>query len=710
MYRSPNFKVSKSKQIIVFMLMLVISGGVFAAQGNFAQRPTYAPGEILVKFKEGVSEVKKMSLRSDRIEEQHGSIRKASLKKTVTPSDIEHWKLGEGESVPEKIAELQQNEDILFAEPNYYMYKMAQPNDEYYYKQWGLDSIDWLDVWEKVPKPDCSNVIVAVIDDGVQISHPDLEGNIVSGYDVLREVDDASPHREFFSHGTEIAGVLGAVGNNEGEGIIGVAWDVKIMPILFNGIKPDGTPPNTLDAKAAFEWALENDAHIINYSYGAMGVGETLKGVIDRLEQKNILLVVSAGNGDVNNELVPLYPASLDNKNIISVAASNQADYLTSWSQYGFSSVDVMAPGENIYTTTTGSDYIDGVSGTSFSAPYVAGVAALIKSQDPEVGFQEMKGRIMASVDVNAVADVTAQDKVASGGRVNALNALDIEETPVLVIKSVTVDDSGNGVIDPNEQTDLVVEIENVWVDAADVSARLINMDEDFITIIDPDASIEVIRKGESEQAIFNIRYTNAAEYKKIPFGLEITANGGEYSVTRYFNLVTGYLENDVVTNGTIQTDDYDDVHYYHFNVPANAKRLEIRTTSSANIDLFAMKGWRPPVSYLSQRDFSEPGIERYYFIDEYSDFEYSVDENESGNESIIIDNPEAGDYFVSIYSFEETSNNQYTIYRNLELYPDGDTGDDTDSGSGGGGSVPLQLLILLGGIALCSRNRNSLS
>ncbi len=687
------------KRFGVVVLALTTSGGAFATQEKSVVRQRYVPGEILVKFKDGTVAKQKSQIRRQNSGQNQEAMFKAQLLKELDGSGLERWKLDGAQSVEQVQQELKKTAEIEYAEPNFYMYPMAIPNDFYYTRQWGLNNssqtlngvsgtvgadMEMQDAWDLQTGSD--DVNVAVIDDGVQLDHPDLVGNIGLDRDVLDSDDDATPHDAESTHGTRVAGIIGAVGGtlgtgNNGVGITGVAWDVNMMPVLFAD-KDGGT---VAGAVSAFNWASEKNAHIINYSYGAMSYSQSLADAVTALETAGILLVVPAGNGDVNNEFVPLYPSNLDNDNILSVAASNQDDEVAYWSQYGFATVDVMAPGENICTTTISDGYTctDGnyIGGTSFAAPYVAGVAALVKSEFPAADFHDLKGRIMAGVE----AKTTARDKVATGGRVNAENALIVAETEVLVIKSVTVDDGGNGVLDPSETTDLVIEIENAWKDSANVSATLSTTDGAFITINDANAIIGNIAEGESASATFNISFINAAVYRKIPFQLDITADG--YSVTRYFNLVTGRLSSNTTKSATIQTDEYDDVHYYHFTLSGKGSgNLVVETTSDEDIDVFVMRGQRPPLAYLT----TDQGT--IYEYDTTASF--GSGSTTSGNETATIADPSSGDYFIAVYSFAGVTNTDYTVQWYL-----------TPSSSGGG-SVPLLSLLMLGGVALVYRRK----
>lgn len=686
-------KISLSILFVALTLSLNANAGI----PSNAARPKYVPDEILVKFKDGVSEKQKSMMR--RLSANQGDTDgvKAQLLKKQDFVSVEKWSLDAGQDVEQVQKELIKNADILYAEPNYYLYPLVTtPNDFYYTKQWGLNNtgqvvndisgtaesdMEMEEAWDI--QTGSAAVTVAVIDDGVQINHPDLVGNIVAGRDVLSNDSDATPHNPSVStHGTKVTGIIGAVGNNNA-GVTGVAWGVGIMPILF----ADDDGGTIADAVDAFAWARANGADILNYSYGAMSYSQALADAVTALETAGILIVAPAGNGDVNNDMVPIYIGNLTNKNIITVAASNQYDRLASWSQYGQTSVDVMAPGVNVCTTTTSSDYTctdsdvaDGddnnnfVDGTSFSAPYVAGVAALVKSQYPAADYQEIKGRIMAGVDAKS----TARNKMTSGGRVNAENALIVAETEVLVVKSVSVDASGNGVIDSGETASVSIGIENVWINSTDVSAVLSTTDTK-VTIGSATKSYGDIAKGGSASATFSITLGSINGYRNIPFRVDISANG--YAVTRYFNLITGRLYNDSTYNAVIQTDSYDDVHYYHFTVAPDAPELKITTTSGNDIDLFVMRGGRPPVAYWGSD----------YDVDSNASFETA--NTISGNETITILNPDPGEYFAAVYNYGQSEDTSYTI--NAQGVSSG--GAVLGGGSGGGAISILSLLLIFG-------------
>lgn len=693
------------KSVSVFIAVLMLSFNANAA------RPKYVPGEILVKFKTGVSESMKSSMRRSSSQQRAEPMFKAQLLKQIKSVSVERWRVDGGKSIEEMQQELLNDENVIYAEPNYYMYPHATPDDTFYTRQWGLNNtgqtiygvtgiigkdMEMGNAWDI--QTGSSSVVVAVVDDGVT-SHPDLDDNMLEGWNVLTGEAGAIPNLSNSpgsTHGTQVSGVIGAVGDN-GVGIAGVAWDVSIMPILFSS-DADGTG-TAADAAEAFDYARGQSVDIVNFSYGSIFYSQTMADSITALESAGILMVVSAGNNEINNYNVPIYPSSLPNKNIISVAASNQLDNLASWTQYGPLSVDVMAPGENICTTRVGEEYACSqsigadsyIDGTSFSAPYVAGVAALIKSEFPAADYQEIKGRIMAGVETQS----TAEDKVASGGRVNAENALTVVATPVLVVNSISVDASGNDVIDPNETAVLAIGIENIWSDSTTVSATLSTTDSE-ISIASAAKLFGSIAKGGSASAIYSITLGDVSGHRVIPFQLDITAAGG-YAVTRYFNLETGRLENNVEVSDVILADDYDNVHYYHFNVPDGSSSLTITSSSSNDIDLFSLPSQKPLVYSIWDKD-EEFSIDGYYSIyndaDEENAAGFRKAVTESGDETITYSSPAPGQYWIAVYSYDLSSNTNYTIKV------------ETKSSSGGGGAISIFSLLLMFGFGATLRIR----
>ncbi len=249
-------------------------------------------------------------------------------------------------------------------------------NDPFLNKLWGMTNSGATKAWPYIH--DSEKVIVAVIDTGVDYTHPDLKANMWSrsgqyGYDFYENDSDPLDQQ---NHGTHVAGTIGAVGNN-GVGVAGVNWKTQIMALRFMG--PDGAGA-TSDAVKCIDWAVENGAHILCNSWGGPDTSPELAEAVARAERKGVLFVAAAGNtggGGNNNDQRPSYPSSLKSTNIIAVGAIDAKDARGSFSHYGKQSVDIGAPGVDILSTVRNNKY-DTYSGTSMAAPHVAGAAALV--------------------------------------------------------------------------------------------------------------------------------------------------------------------------------------------------------------------------------------------------------------------------------------------------------------------------------------------
>ena len=407
---------------------------------GYGQSPSQEPiSRILVKYKEGYNQVKtRMKFQSDL---------RVSRVKNLERLQVEVWDIDSWDkstaltSNPEKLLQYLNNQpEIEFAEPDYPVYITdTEPNDPEFHQQWALkntgqnactpgNSIHASEAWDQ--RTDCGEIVVGVIDTGIDWTHPDLGDNIwqnlgedangndctlvwngirweldpgdIDGIDSdgnfytddligWNFVNDNNLPMDYEGHGTHVAGVIGATGNNS-KGVSGVCWNIQLM--VLKGLDDAGRGQIS-DLCEALEYALMMGVKITNNSWSSLGnYSETLYYVIKTAgEAKDHLFIAAAGNNGSDNDQYPVYPASYDLPNILSVAASNCKDQPIAQSNYGVQSVDLYAPGEEIYSTLPGSSY--GLkSGTSMAAPFVAGAAALIKAQFPNLTHENIKKKL----------------------------------------------------------------------------------------------------------------------------------------------------------------------------------------------------------------------------------------------------------------------------------------------------------------------------
>ncbi len=320
----------------------------------------------------------------------------------------------------------------LTCEPNYIVETTRGADDPYLGSLWGMSAIQAPAAWDVTTGS--AAVTVAVVDTGIEYTHPDLATNIavntgevpangidddqngfvddVYGYDFIN--NDANPMDDHF-HGTHCAGTIGAVGDN-GLGVAGVAWNVQLMPVKVLSSTGSGSIASVV---AGINYAVHRGVKIISMSLGTSSYSQTLESAIENAKQQGVLIVAAAGNSGQNSDLYPLYPAASTQDNVISVAASTQTDGLASFSNFGATSVDLAAPGVSILSTTLAQGY-GYASGTSMATPHVAGMAAILKSVNPGLSYSEIKAALLQGVDPLPAFS----GKTVSGGRANLYRAL----------------------------------------------------------------------------------------------------------------------------------------------------------------------------------------------------------------------------------------------------------------------------------------------
>jgi len=325
----------------------------------------YVPGEVLVKWKGNVS------IHSIHHVKYTTGLTATRAFHTI---GVEQLRLPPFLHTEEALARLRRNPSVEYAEPNYIIRALVIPNDPQFDQLWGLDNINDTDIdapetWDI--HTGSSNVVIAVIDTGVAYNHPDLDdgtkNNIwtndmelngtpgvdddgngyvddIHGWDFVGEDNEPT---DYHFHGTHVSGTIAALGNN-GTGITGVNWYASMMPLRIFGAAGYG---DTAKAIEAITYAADNGARVINASWGGEDFSQALYDAISYANDTGCLFVAADGNGGDDNDQDPFYPASYDLPNIISVAATDQDDNLASFSNYGSISVDVGAPGVNIFSS-----------------------------------------------------------------------------------------------------------------------------------------------------------------------------------------------------------------------------------------------------------------------------------------------------------------------------------------------------------------------
>src|SRR3954452_17364920 len=403
-------------------------------------------GEVFVRFRSGVSQAEIASITrqlNDEIEDQTEAVTGLDL---IQDED--------GKDAVTVAAEYSALPQVEYAEPVFDIhieearasYKTVLPNDPRFSEQWALANegqnggtkgadISALNAW--ATSTGSKEIVVAVLDSGVDYTHPDLKNNIWKrpenikeyednnlgeiddeyGYDALQ--NDGDPMDEN-GHGTHCAGIIGAEGGNN-EGITGVNWSVQIMPLRFMDASGSGT---TADSIEAINYLIDRrkagvNVRIISASWGSTLRSQALEDVIREAYKAGILFVAASGNSSVDTDRHPHYPSSYKLGNVISVAALDRNDKLAPFSNFGVKSVHIGAPGKDILSTYLNHEFKLS-SGTSMATPVVAGVAALVLASHPDMSVDELRKQLLDSVD--SIPEL--KTKLVTGGRINATKAI----------------------------------------------------------------------------------------------------------------------------------------------------------------------------------------------------------------------------------------------------------------------------------------------
>jgi subtilisin family serine protease len=405
----------------------------------------YIENRVLVRFSDAVPQA--------FIESVHQRVGAKGVENLDIVGALELVMLPDELSVAEALESYRKDPSVLYAEPDFIVHVLATPDDPNFSRQWALwntgkdgakpgADIDALRAWDITTGS--SNVVVAVVDTGVKYNHPDLAANMwrnskdCNGNGIDEDgngyIDDCygidvsnkdSDPMDVNGHGTHAAGIIGAVGDN-GKGISGINWDVSIMACKFLGADGYGTTSDALRCLQYVKIMKDRGVNIVavNASWGSEGFSQALFEAIDTLRKRGILFVAAAGNLYLDNDAFPIFPGSYYLPNVISVAATDDSDRLPSYSDFGRGTVHIGAPGSSILSTAVESRYIQ-YSGTSMSAPHVAGVAALLKAYDPEMDWKSVKNRILAGGEkIPELKNTISQRRLSAFGALTCADSI----------------------------------------------------------------------------------------------------------------------------------------------------------------------------------------------------------------------------------------------------------------------------------------------
>lgn len=413
---------------------------IFVANAAGQKQPSekYVRGELLVKFTGGAE---------SNTAKRANVAMNATVLETLGDLGWQRVRLAESMSVDDAIARYSKLEGVDYAQPNFYYHLLLTPNDPSFTAtgMYGLGRIAAPSAWDLTTGS--SNVVVADIDTGMLYTHQDLAANAwintaeiaannidddgngfiddVRGWDFF--FNDSNPIDDAGGHGTHTAGTIGAVGNNA-LNVVGVNWNVKIMPIKI--YSPNGFDSTSAMLVNAYNYItmMKNrgvNIRVTNNSYGgcgeACGYDQATKDALDAMGNAGILNVFAAGNDNINNDITPSYPVSYTSPSVLGVASSTSTDAKSGFSSFGVVTVDLAAPGSSVLSTFNSSTTATAtLSGTSMATPHTAGAAALLSAFNPNLSVASLKATLMNTVDPIAAWS----GLIKTGGRLNVDRAL----------------------------------------------------------------------------------------------------------------------------------------------------------------------------------------------------------------------------------------------------------------------------------------------
>ncbi|PIP27355.1 MAG: peptidase S8 [Candidatus Moranbacteria bacterium CG23_combo_of_CG06-09_8_20_14_all_39_10] len=418
---------------------------------------------VLVKFRDNVIKEKKDEFFAKNQLKEKFEIKQIGIKAVVIP---------EGKTPEEMVEKIKnENKDIIeFAEADALLEPALIPNDPQYPSQWHHAKINSPAAWDSA---NGSVITIAVMDTGVDCTHPDLANSCVAGWNVVSGNNDTT---DIYGHGTRVAGSAAAIGNNNNQ-VAGVAYAAKIMPMRITNDSAGGYAYFS-DIAKAITWAADHGARVANASYSASG-GSTVQSAAQYMKSKGGLVTMSAGNAGANTNLNAV-------SQVITVSATDSSDVKTSWSSFG-NDVDVAAPGLGILSTSRGGG-TSSVSGTSFSAPITAGVVGLIFSANPNLTPDQAQKILFDSAkDLGSVGwdnyygwgrvDAGAAVALARSGQTIINNPINTVITDIVapVVKIINLLNgatvSGTVAITGNASDNVEVAMMEVYIDGVKISS-----------------------------------------------------------------------------------------------------------------------------------------------------------------------------------------------------------------------------------------------
>ena len=514
------------------------------------------PGKVIVKFKEqarvtvsasktGLSAVDRMTERFavksmqkalpalDRL----SASKKASFKGMESLERVYMMEIDESRDPMSVANAFSGLAEVEYAEPMY-MHKitahrttpawfesapaiLATPNDVRIESQSHLELIQALEAWDIV-KGEQGNVLIAVLDGGTDWRHEDIQANVFTNpgeipgngvdddnNDFIDDVNgwnfpdnDGDPRGQLAtpinaSHGTETAGVVAAVTDNN-TGIAGLAWNAEVLPVNISCATTDNAL--CFSISGVFYGAIMG-ADVINASFGGPGRSAFFQDVIDFAYDNGSLVVAAAGNEGVNSDITPSYPANYNH--VMAVCWTGKTfDSINASSNFGIS-VDVCAPGSSIDATAPNNDYVLS-SGTSFSSPIAAGVAALVKTQSPNLTVDELREQVRATSDDISSRNSTVRFRGKIGkGRVNAFRALTEQPPSVRIVNATIADARGSSRVGPGEAATVTVDLINYLEPVSNLGLTLESSSRN-VDITQSSSTVASLSKNQQTTASFS--------------------------------------------------------------------------------------------------------------------------------------------------------------------------------------------------------------